>query len=72
MGVGGSTAMMDSMRLQRQPDGSVVIGVWQRILFHEDPGGMLVNWSAWKTGLERWGLGGVHCYWSPGIGLMWE
>ena len=42
---GGSTALMDSMRLQRRPDGSAMIGVWQRILFHAVPGGMLVNGS---------------------------
>ena len=52
---GGSTAVMESMRLQRWPDGSVVIGVWHRILFHEVSGGTLVNWTAWKVGLERWG-----------------
>ena len=59
--MGGSTAVMDSMRLQRRPDGSVVIGVWHRILFHEVPGGMLVNRSAaWEVEVERWGLVGVH------------
>ena len=59
-GVGGSTAVMESSRLQRRPDGSAVIGVWQRILFHEVPGGMLVNRSSWKVELGRWGLVGVH------------
>ena len=58
--VGGFTAVMDSMRRQRQPDGLVVIGVWHKILFHEVPGGMLVNWIAWKVGLERWELCGVQ------------
>ena len=58
--MGGFTAVMDSMRLQRQPDESVMIGVWHRVLVHEVPGGMLVNWIAWKSGLERWGLCGVQ------------
>ena len=53
VGVGGFTAVIDNMRLQRQPDGSVVIGVWHRILFHEVPGGALLNWIAGKAGLER-------------------
>ena len=52
-GGGGSTAVMDNMRLQSQPDGSVVIGVWHRILFHEVPEGTSVNWIAGKAGLER-------------------
>ena len=51
--VGGSTAVVASSRLQRRPDGSVVIGIWHRILFHEVPGGTLVNWIAGKAGLER-------------------
>ena len=63
---------MDRMRLQRQPDGSAMIGVWQRILFQPVPEGMLVNGSVRELGLRRWGLVGVHWYWSPGIGLMWE
>ena len=58
--VGGSTAVMESSRLQRWPDGPAVIGVWQRILFHEVSGGMLVNRSSWELGLGRWGLVGVH------------
>ena len=49
----GSTAVMDSMRLQRRPVGSVVIGVWHRILFHVVSGGMLANWIAGVAGLER-------------------
>ena len=60
VGVDGSTAIMESSRLQRRPDGSAVIGVWQRILFHEVSGGMLVNRSSWELGLGRWGLVGVH------------
>jgi hypothetical protein len=60
VGVGRSTAVIESSRLQRQPDGSDVIGVWQRILFHEVSGGMLVNRSPWELGLGRWGLVGVH------------
>ena len=59
-GVGGSSAVMESSRLQRRPDGSAVIGVWQRILFHEVPGGMFVNRSFWEVELGRWGLVGVH------------
>ena len=70
--MGGSTAVMDSMRLQRRPDGSAMIGVWQRILFQAVPGGMLVNGSVWELELRRWGLFGVHWYWSSGIGLTWE
>ena len=58
--VGGFTAVMDSSLLQRRPDESAVIEVRQRILFHEVPGGMLVNRIAWEVGLERWGLVGVH------------
>ena len=57
--VGGSTAVMDSSRLQRRLDESAVIEIWQRIFSHEVPGGMLVNKSAWKVGMERWGLVGV-------------
>jgi hypothetical protein len=53
VGVGGSTAVMDSMRLQRRPVGSVVTGVWHRILFHVVPRGMLANWMAGLAGLER-------------------
>ena len=60
VGVGGSTAVIESSRLQRRPDGSDVIGVWQRILFHEVSGGMLVNRSSWELGLGRWGQVGVH------------
>ena len=70
--MGGSTAVVDKMRLQRRPVGSVVIGVWHRILFHVVPGGTLANWIAGVAGLERYGLVGVHWYWSPGIGLTWE
>jgi hypothetical protein len=58
--VGKSTAVIESSRLQRRPDGSDVIGVWQRILFREVSGGMLVNRSSWELGLGRWGLVGVH------------
>ena len=60
VGVGGSTAVMESSRLQRQSDGSAVIGVWQRILFHEVPGEMLVNRSFWEVEMGRGGLVGVH------------
>ena len=60
VGVGGSTAVMESSRLQRRPDRSAVIGAWQSILFHEVPGGMLVNRSSWEVELGRWGLVGVH------------
>ena len=44
-----------------------MIGVWQRILFQNVPKGMLVNGGAWEVELGRWGLIGVHWYWSPGI-----
>ena len=44
--VGGFTAVMDSSLLQRRPDESAVTGVWQRILFHDVPEGMLVKRSA--------------------------
>ena len=54
-GVGGSTAVMESSRLQRRPDGSAVIGVWQRILSHEVPGGMLVNRRSWEVGMKNGG-----------------
>ena len=57
--------MMDNMRLHRRPDGSAVIGVWQRILFQEIPGGMLINGSVWELELRRWGWLG-----SIGIGLQ--
>ena len=57
-GVGGSTAVMESSRLQRRPDESAVIGVWQRILYHEVAGGMLVNKSSWEVELGRWGWSG--------------
>ena len=57
-GVGGSTAVMESSRLQRRPDGSAVIRIWQRILFHEVSGEMLVNRSSWELGLGRWGRSG--------------
>ena len=69
---GGSTAVMDIMRLHRRPDGSALIVVWQRILFQEGPGGMLINGSVSELELMRWGLFGDHWYWSPGIGLTWE
>ena len=51
--MGGSTAVVDSMHLQRRLDGSVVIGAWHRILLHEVPGGTLVSWIMGKAGLER-------------------
>ena len=72
VGVGGFTAVMDSMRLQRRPEDSAMIEVWQRILFQKVPGGMLVNESTWELELGRWGLVGVHWFWSPGIGLTCE
>ena len=49
--MGGSTAVMDRMRLQRRPVVSVVSGVWHRILFHVVPGGLLANWIAGVAGL---------------------
>ena len=64
--------MMDNMRLHRRPVGSALVVVWQRILFQEVPGGMLMNGSVEELELSRWGLFGVHWYWSPGIGLTWE
>ena len=64
--------MMDSMRLHKRPVGSALVVVWQRILFQEVPGEMLMNGSGWELELRRWGLLGVHWYWSPGIGLTWE
>ena len=70
--VGRSTAVMESSRLQRRLAESAVIGVWQKILFQEVPGGMMVSRSSWEVGLGRWGLVGVHWYWSPGVGLTWE
>ena len=57
--------MMDSMRLQRRPGGSAMIGVWQRILFQEVPVGMLINGSVWELELRRWG-----CWGSIGIGRL--
>ena len=33
---------------------------------------MLINGSVGELELMRWGLFGVHWYWSPGIGLTWE
>ena len=68
----GSTAVMDSMRLHRRPVGSALVVVWQRILFQEVPGGMLMNGSVEELELSRWGLFGVHWYWSSGIGFTWE
>ena len=53
VGVGGSTAVMDRMRLQRWPVVSVVIGVWHKILFHVVSGGTLANWIMGVAGLER-------------------
>ena len=50
---GGSTAVMDNMRLHRRPDGSAWIVVWQRILFQEVPGGMLINGSVDELELMR-------------------
>ena len=44
--VGGSTAVMNSSRLQRRPAGSAVMGVRQRILFQEVPEGMFVSRSS--------------------------
>ena len=64
--------MMDNMRLHRRLDGSALIVVWQSILFQEVPGGMLMNGSVLELELGRWGLLGVHWYWSPGIGLTCE
>ena len=64
--------MIDNMRLHRRPVGSALLVVWQRILFQEDPGGMLMNGSIDELELRRWGLFGVHWYWSHGIGLTWE
>ena len=64
--------MIDNMRLHKRPVGSALGVVWQRILFQEVPGGMLMNGSVDELELRRWGLFGVHCYWSPGIGLTWE
>ena len=61
--------MIDNMRLHRRPVGSALVVVWQRILFQEVPGGMLMNGSVWELELGRWGLLGVHWYWSPGIGV---
>ena len=57
---GGSSAVMDNMRLHRRPDGSALIGVWQRILFQEVPGGMLINGSVGELELMRYRLVGVH------------
>ena len=64
--------MMNNMRLLRRPDGSALFVVRQRILFQEVPEGMLINGSVGELELMRWGLFGVHWYWSPGIGLTWE
>ena len=64
--------MMDNMRLHRRPVGSALVVVWQRILFQEDPGGMMINGSVGELELVRCGLFVVHWYWSPGIGLTWE
>ena len=50
---GGSTAVMESIRLHRRPDGSALIRVWQRILFQEVPGGMLINGSVGEVGRGR-------------------
>ena len=61
VGVGGSTAVMERSRLQRRPDGSAVIRVWQSILFNEVLGRMLVNRSSWELELRRCGL--VRVYW---------
>ena len=49
---GGSTAVMDNMRLHRRPVGSALVVVWQRILFQKVPGGMLRNGSVWALGLR--------------------
>ena len=51
--VGESTAVMESSRLQRRPNGSTVIGVRQSILFHEISREMLVNENPGKVGLVR-------------------
>ena len=70
--------MMDSMRLQRRPDGSVVIGVWYRILFHEVPGG-----NVSKLDRGEGGAGEVRASWGPlilvsrhwadvGVRVRWE
>ena len=46
---------MDSMRLHRRPVGSALVVVWQRILFQEVQGGMLMNGSVEELELSRWG-----------------
>ena len=50
---GGSTAVVDNLRLHRRPDGSAWFVVWQRILFQEVPGGMLINGSVDELELMR-------------------
>ena len=64
--------MMDIMRLHRRPVGSALVVVWQRILFQEVPGGMLINGSVGELELVICALFGVYWYWSPGIGLTWK
>ena len=50
---GGSTAVVDNMRMHRRPDGSAWIVVWQRILFQEVPEEMLINGSVDELELVR-------------------
>jgi hypothetical protein len=61
VGVGGSTEVMESMRLRSRSDGSDdVREVWQSTFSHEVSGGMLVNVITVGARLGRCGKVGVH------------
>ena len=55
-----------------------MVVVWQRILFQEVPGEMLMSGSVWELELRRWGLLGgplvlVSWHWAyVGMSVGWE